>query len=487
MDIKRFYFCGVLLSVLWVCGCSVEEEVDFVERLRGAETVQLDLRFGYFIGRSSESIASEVALNGHDGVYIMVLDERGLDKGLIDEFHKRGVAVGAVYMAACSYNPEDVFPEGWQAWQMESTGGVGVRHLSFVHAGYREWMKKRIVKGFGDFGFDGFTFAEPYYPMYNGTPEPGQFMDVSPNFQKAFKEATGNEFFPNFTDAADPHYYKTDRELYQDWVDFRVDAIVEFYDEVVNGEGGLREQFPKVLICTWTVQADKPNGLELLREIDGQDPEELVRVVRPDVHFVQTHWPDWSRGDLPADYAKNYEPYFEAARRADPQVGIGVQADVGSNAEMRKSRKWYNDFVKACAAAGVDTTTYYQFCLRGELYEEAPALKKVRLSGPETIKLCFDQRIGPESAGVMEGRVLEEAGGGGKFEILGAEVDGNILIATLDRPVKVGMVLKVPVGGVDDMPSVRSATSHVDPKPYGPVNKIAEGAVVAMEIDADYD
>ena len=72
------------------------------------------------------------------------------------------------------------------AWKMEfvPAGSHPYLHLSFVHPEYAQWYKKRIVKAFEKFGFDGFVFAEPFYPVYNGVnKDPVEFCDVSEGFQ----------------------------------------------------------------------------------------------------------------------------------------------------------------------------------------------------------------------------------------------------------------------------------------------------------------
>ena len=475
----------VLIVVLLFCGCAAGEEKSMSEKLIHGRTVQLGFGFPYYANRSAESIASEVAVNGFDGVYIMPPEEKYLSKELFDEFHKRGIAVAAMFMPTMPPS-KDVLPKGWEAWLMECTDPeYPFQHLSFINRGYVEWFKTYVTKALGGYDFDGFVMAEPFYSAYAWN-EPNKtkvtYCDVSPAFQAAFKKATGNTAFPNLTDAGDPHYYRTDTKLYNDLVDYRAKTVVDVYDEIVNGPDGVRAKFPGMVVGGWSLAVDIEDAVRKLREWEGHDAEQMVRRVRPDIQFLQTHWPDWFRpeGELPPDYAKCYAPFIAAIKRADPNMPVGLQADIGSREVMRKSAKWYKDFVKGCADNGIDSTTYYMLSTRGEVYRDAPVLKKVTRAGFGAVKLHFDQVIDPNCAGVLVGRVLE--GDGNNYTVASARADGSILILTVGRPVAAGETLKIPVGGVCDLPSVRfSETGN-----FGPVNSIAEGTIVEMKVDAGW-
>lgn len=93
----------------------------------------------------------------------------------------------------------------------------------------------------------------------------------------------------------------------------------------------------------------------------------------------------------------------------------------------------------------MDTTTYYEFGLRWEIYSLPPRLCEIRRDG-DTLSLVFDQRLGAESAKLMKGRELK--GKERSCRIAECRWDGNLLRLKLDTLPAVGEVLTVPVGGV---------------------------------------
>lgn len=299
------------------------------------------------------------------------------------------------------------------------------RFIGFVYPEYNAWYKNYLNGMLSGHGFDAFTFAEIMYPIYDGPEKnPPFYGDVSPGFQAAFKRATGSETFPNFTDPADPDYFRTNTGLYRQLVEYRVRTIDDFYDDIINGPGGAREAAPGILFATWTLGINIPDGVAKLREWEGNDIVAMIRRVKPDLHFIQTHAPDWANPALPGDYPLAYQPFFDAVRTANPDVKIGMQADLGSLGPSRRDPAWQKQFYDACRKAGVDTTTYYEFGLRWEIYSQPPRLCEIRRDG-DTLLLVFDQRLNAESAMLMKGRELR--GKDRSYRIAECRWDGNLL------------------------------------------------------------
>ena len=485
---SKLFLVAVLVAELFVnfsYGGKMTKK-DFAEKLKTARTVQMSSRRAsyYDQDRSAESVASEIEVNGFDGVYLTVADERKIEPELIEEFHKRDIAVGALFFASGIYSPKDIFPEGWEKWRMEFTVPKPKEHihLSFVYPEFVQWYKKRIVKILSEFDFDGFTFAEAHYPVYDGIEkDPINFGDISKGFQSIFKKETSNEHFPNFSDPNDPHYFRTDTRLYKDLVDFRVKTIVDFYDEVVNGKGGIRENFPDILVVSWSLAVDIENGPAKLREWEGNDTAMMVRQVRPDIHFLQTHWPDWIKpeSELPADYAKNYAPYIKQIKAASPNVLVGIQADVGSLDCMRKSSRWYKDFIKGCDENGIDSTTYCVWNKRGEVYQNEPVLKKATSEGNSELKLHFDQYLDDSNGQLVKGKEIHKKGSSLTYKIKEGLVNGSILVLSLDKEVNIGDRLIIPIGGICDVPKRRLTPQSI----AGRVNSIPAGTNLEIQIE----
>lgn len=425
--------------------------------LLAGDGVQIHVGFPYYQGRSPESIAEEIEVNGFTSVlYLVCNEDADLSPELVAALHRRGIGVWGGYFSTGVYTPESLLPPGWEEWRMESLVPDAYRHFSFVHAGYREWLKQRIASGFATMGFDGFLLMETFYPNWGGPErQPTDYIDVSPAFQAAFREATGHDAFPDFTDPADPHYYQTDEALYRDLVEYRAKALADFYGDVVNGPGGVRERFPGTTVATWTTGAAFPDASRLLREWEGHDAGLMVRTVRPEMHFLQTHWPDWSRPDLPPDYTDGYVPLVAEAKAADPAVRIGFQADIGSLVPMRKSPAWHREYCRHAHEIGIDATTYYEFHLRWEVYFQAPELRRlVRGSEPNTVRLLFDHRLDPASVEALADRVVTDLAGT-RYTIGSATCDGATVVLGTVAELPAGVTLAFPVGGISDLPAVR--------------------------------
>ena len=456
------------------------------EKLLHGRTVQIDTAFPYYHNRSNESIASELRVNGFDGVYYYTGTDTGLRPGLVGEMQRQKLGVGLMTLPSLVYWSEaqlaERLPAGWRDWLIEFTGsGMDIyRFIGFVYPEYNAWYKNYLNGMLLRHRFDAFTFAEIMYPIYHGPEKnPPFYGDVSPGFQAAFKRATGSETFPNFTDPADPDYFRTNTGLYRQLVEYRVRTIDDFYDDIINGPGGAREAAPGILFATWTLGINIPDGVAKLREWEGNDIVAMIRRVKPDLHFIQTHAPDWANPALPGDYPLAYQPFFDAVRTANPDVKIGMQADLGSLGPSRRDPAWQKQFYDACRKAGVDTTTYYEFGLRWEIYSQPPRLCEIRRDG-DTLLLVFDQRLNAESAMLMKGRELR--GKDRSYRIAECRWDGNLLRLKPDALPAAGEELTVPVGGVADDPAVRFPASNLEPMPRGPVNTIPSGTETTLPV-----
>ncbi|WP_235439923.1 N-acyl-D-glucosamine 2-epimerase [Paenibacillus sp. DMB20] len=361
-------------------------------------TIQFDPGFLYYQDRSADSIADEFLQNGYRTVRYFVVNENNVNRALVDALKKRGLTVWALVLGNGSYSVEG-FPPEWPSWQMELLTPVndGYYRFSPHSAGYAEWKKKKLAHMVKNYHFDGIEVAEPYFPEWDGI-NSGIYGDVGPLAQAAFQEHYGHTSIPNFTDPAHPDYYLTNRALYGDWIEFRVDTVNGFLNELMNGEGGVREARKDILVATWSLAIDAgPESVEKLREIQGLDAAEMISAVRPDLHFLQTHWPDWVKPQksLPPTYIQRYQNFVDQIRAVHPDIPLGVQADIGSRPEMVKDRAWLTLFARTALEMGFGTWTAYEYHLGKYMYEEAPKPVSIRRPGPETVMVSFQKRVEP--------------------------------------------------------------------------------------------
>ncbi len=129
-------------------------------------------------------------------------------------------------------------------------------------------------------------------PEWNGL-KSGVYGDIGTNAKNAFKRLYGVEI-PDFRDPSSASYYLRDSERYRLWVEFRVNAVNGFINEIFNGEGGVRQARPGIGVATWSLAVrGGTEAVDKLREEQGLESAAMIKEVSPDIHFLQTHWPDW--------------------------------------------------------------------------------------------------------------------------------------------------------------------------------------------------
>jgi len=389
--------------------------------------IQIDPLFPYYRDRSAESVAEEIELAGYRIVHYFVVNENIVDRRLIEAFRDRGIKVWAMVLGNGSFST-DGFPKEWPAWRMGLIRQPedGFTRFSPFSEGYVRWKRSAMIRLATEYPFDGIEIAEPYFPEWNGL-ETGVYGDVGPLAEQAFRDRHGLPM-PEFRDPDHPNYYKRNEELYRKWVDFRVDAVHSFIDAMINPPEGVRSARRDILAATWSLAVDAgPSSIERLREEQGLDAPAMIERVRPDVHFWQTHWPDWTRADLPGDHARKYRPFIDAVRRRFPRLPQGVQADIGSARHMIRSEAWLARFSRTAGELGLATWTAYEYHIGGGMYASKPTpLRAVRLDQDEAL-IAFSKRI-KEPSDARPAMCLLHAGGR-KIRLTRAalSVDGNRL------------------------------------------------------------
>nr|WP_055503145.1 hypothetical protein [Nonomuraea pusilla] len=399
--------------------------------LHGA-SIEIDPTFPYYKDRSPDSIADEIARNGYTAVHYFVVDENRVDGELVAALRERGIAVWALTLAFGSYTVEG-YPAEWPSWEQKllSASQPGFHSFSPWSADYLAFKKKSLGDLIKKYPFDGIELAESFLPDWNGFTS-GFYGDLGPLAEAAFKAEYGLDM-PDFTDPSSPRYYKTDTARYAKWVDFRVAGVNRFLGDLVRGEGGLRSARPGVLVGSWSVAVDAgPDSVRLERELQAVDAPAMIAAVRPDIHFIQTNWPDWLKPDLAPDYIKGYQPYVDEIRRSNPALPLGVQNDIGSTTGTARDRAWIGAFSDTASSMGFSTWTGYEFSLAKAMYTEAPEVRAIRCDrAAGTVEVSFQKRIDAASAARPDSFAVRTPAGR-SHGVLGVEVDGNIAKLRLD-------------------------------------------------------
>lgn len=463
--LKHMRRCLVMLVLLSLLSLPTPNETSAYELDRRAllftgPTPTVDPAFPYYQGRTPDSIAEEIALRGYRAVHLVVTSEKNVNAALIDAFHDHGIAVWAMVWAGGTYSTAG-FPPEWPEWRQElitPAAPDGFIYLSPYHPGYRAWKKAAIAELIQTYPFDGIELVEAFFPNWNGL-QSGVYGDIGPFARAAFRERYGEEP-PDFVDRSSPRYYTKVPDLYEKWVQVRVDTVTEWLDELINGDGGIRDVRPGIPVATWTLATDWPNSMQKARYDLGEDLAAVLATVKPDIHFLQTNWPDWIKGDLPPDYIRSYQPYVDLIRAVAPDLPIGIQADIGSQIQNRRDWDWIAEFEQTAWQMGFATTTMYEYHIAMYMYTEAPRVEKVTWLDEQTVRLSFNKRIDWLSARNLEQFLaVQEAGSTEPHPTVNTSsvrVDGNRVLLTLEGPadaLATGFYLKVE--GVRDVPQLR--------------------------------
>ncbi len=416
-------------------------------------SVQVDPAFGYYKDRSPESIAAEIRANGYSVVHYVVTSADKADPKLVEAFHRQGIGVWCLVFGNGCYTTVDL-PPGWEAWRMVTRTDLqgkalndGYTRLCLNNADYRRWKKSDMAAIAAKGGFDGMEIAEPHWPEYPGKESPAYACFCAACKAEFARRNPGAAGLPDILDAASPRSPERNPELWRTWLRFRRDTLTAFLNDLVNGPGGLRASSPRVKVCTWTLALAQPDGLRRVLEDSGEDAALVVRTVRPDMHALQTHWPDWIRGDLPPDYVRGYKPFIDPVLALSPRTPVLIQADIGSQKQNRWDWAWVRRFEAESEKLGARATTLYEYFIGGYMYSDPPRIAAAALEG-KTLTLSFTKRLGADAAQAARYTVKGR-------QVVSVRVDGSLAILTLDRAAKPGERLRVTAKGIPDDPGRR--------------------------------
>jgi len=392
--------------------------------------MQIDPGFNYYKGRSAESVARELEVNGYRIVRYVVTNDTDIDDKLLDAFHKRKIAVWYLTFGNGFYGEAAGMPAGWEKWKTGLIGppadGMGYTFLSLSHPEYRAWKRDQIVGVMRKHAFDGVEVAEPFQMGWDG-PEKGIYGDLSPVAIEAFRAYSKMDGPPDFKDPKSPKWYKTDAGRYSKWVDFRVHEVSDYLAGLVKG---FKKAFPKKPFAVWALANTSPDPKRdpaaLIREWQGVDAVAMVKAGGADMVCFQTNWPDWSNPELPGDYPKLYKSFTEPFKKACPKVPFIIQADTGSQDDMRRGRAWIAQFEKACLEVGGVGSTAYMYDIGLWMYTEKPEIKQVEVKGNEVL-LVFQKRVDPVVCAETSRYSLTP-----DVKVIDAKVDGNLVRLTVE-------------------------------------------------------
>lgn len=120
-----------------------------------------------------------------------------------------------------------------------------------------------------------------------------------------------------------------------------------------------------MLFATWGMGMRNAKLVEI-REHFGLDMIRLASEVKPDILYIQTSAQDWGDPTLSPQYLKDYEYIVDALKSANPEIRLGVQADIASlsfhdDSVPKRDGEWWNEFMELSNAVGYFTNTAYEY------------------------------------------------------------------------------------------------------------------------------
>ncbi len=395
--------------------------------------IQIDPTFPYYLNRSADSIAEEVSVNGFTQVAITGTSPDVLKDDLITALKKKGITVRCLYGPLNAYYTSIAskhLPSGWEKWKVKYVGEDPFPDITFFCPNdfeMRVWRKQEITNALlAHPGIDVFDIGEVFY--FGNLDEKKGYACVCERCKEKFLIAYPEEKnMPDFENPKSIYYYKTNTELYRKWVDFRVNSAVDFQNDLVNGENGLRARCPQVKICTWSLACTTPapDPVASMRELQASDGAAIVKICRPDSHCIQTNFPDWTQPNLPPDYVKGYKKFLDPIKIVASKLPVSVQTEIGSQLSMRRSIDWFWQFDATAKEVGFSQSMGYMYCLFSDIADSKPVLTKARLeTDGKTITLIFNKRLDKMKS---EDKAQYDIPG---IQITDIKNDGNLVILT---------------------------------------------------------
>jgi hypothetical protein len=313
-------------------------------------------------------------------------------------------------------------PPGWEDWKMRTKNGEqsaqSYTYLCMNHPDYRRWKKSQVVATLRRIPFDGFEIMESFWPACQGPVSAG-YGCVCDHCRAAFLRLhPAAKGIPNFRNISASDYYLSNRDLYQQWIEFRAGSVATFLGDIVNGPNGVRTNFPGMRVALWGIADAVPDAVATLKEWEGIDGALLVRAVRPDCYVIQTDWPDWAKPDLPPAYVGQYKVFVEAIRAMGSKIPIQLQTDIGSHEQCRRGSNWISQCELAARRAGIAEVVAYEYHLSRDIYEAAPQPMRA-LGESNTITVVFNKRLNAASAVDQANYTVTQGG------LVSLKVDGN--------------------------------------------------------------
>lgn len=364
---KVIYFYISIVTILFSSlACSGSDELRVSNNLQRAKgnSIQIDPTVLYSSGITPEELIADLKKANITSVHYFIVSEWDGSKNdqlfkeeYINALEENNIGIWLMVLGNCFYGDTSL-PQEWKMELLSPYPG-NVNFYSFHNEEFVDWQVERVKRIIKNYPYLlGIEFAESYFPEWKTIHNNGFYGDVSTNARTIFTEKylDVHHEIPTFNEI------RSDSMLYQHWQDFRVDAIVNFNLRIKEA---IKSENPDMLFATWGMGMRNAKLVEI-REHFGLDMIRLASEVKPDILYIQTSAQDWGDPTLSPQYLKDYEYIVDALKSANPEIRLGVQADIASlsfhdDSVPKRDGEWWNEFMELSNAVGYFTNTAYEY------------------------------------------------------------------------------------------------------------------------------
>lgn len=363
---KKLLFISAIFILFLTETCTASEKngkSNYLEKAKG-NSIQIDPVILNSSGITPDELIADLKKANIKTVHYFIVSDWDGSKNdnlfreeYINALEENNIGIWLMLLGNCFYGNTSL-PDEWKMELLSPYPG-NVNFYSFHNKDFVNWQierVKRIIENYPH--LLGIEFAESYFPEWKTIEKNGFYGDVSLNTRKIFTE----KYFHANHEPLTFDEIRNNSEWYKYWQDFRVEAIINFNLKIKEA---VKSSNPDLLFASWGMGMRNAK-LEEIREHFGLDMIRIAREVAPDILYIQTSAQDWSDPSLSPQYLNSYDYIVKALKKANPDIRLGVQADIASlsfHDELvpKRDGEWWKEFMELSLSVGYYTNTAYEY------------------------------------------------------------------------------------------------------------------------------
>lgn len=330
--------------------------------------ISIDPLFSYYHHSSWEETARKVKNLGFTGVEIINIQEEpgiGKQKHIVEAFQAEGLLCILRIYPTTDFSAYERHSD-WRQISLDGSSGHDWRvYLCPNSSEFRHYISEKIARMIREVQYDALELSEPWFEVWGGpykeNPQQGKYACFCPHCLDRFRGLTGKDGRSLFDPESGYYFLKEEnKELYEQWMQMRVDSIIDFCAEIYAAARREKSDISIVHMHLSDCRVEPGRG----REYHAQDLTKALKTLEPDAVIIQDAWQDWTEPDLFPDFVLDYaEYYLPRIRKINSQIKVLPHADIGSLEEMQRSYSWMRRFITLAAESGFDGMDFYEFSI----------------------------------------------------------------------------------------------------------------------------